>query len=303
MVTNEEVTDNVDLAIVICTYNREDLLLDCIDSFAKQEQVLNNWIIIVVNNYDKAFSSKTTQFLRSNNCTTIHEPLPGLSKARNAGFKESKAAWLGFVDDDAKVPSNFISKAFANIEQGTFDCFGGAIISWWKYGRPRWLNDSFGSKPKLSKTRITLEEGYNWGSNFFIKRNALLKIGGFPERIGMQGDHIGYAAENIVQIALRENDYVIGYDPNLILQHVVMPHKLKLSWHVKAAYAEGRDAHEVFPDQYRTKGILTSIKKCIIQPIKGLYKLFTQKNFYWENFMLSSFVPFANLAGKFRSFF
>lgn len=303
MVTDEEIKDNVDVAIIICTYNREELLLDCIDSFIKQEDVSKKWRIIVVNNYVKDFSSETSKFLQANHCTVIHEPSPGLSKARNAGLKESMATWLGFVDDDAKVPSHFISQAFANIEQRKFDCFGGAIVSWWKYGQPRWLQDSFGSKPKLSETRITLEEGYNWGSNIFIKRKALLDIGGFPERIGMQGNHIGYAAENIVQIALRKENYTIGYDPNLMLQHVVMPHKLKLSWHIKAAYAEGRDANDVFPNQYKAKGFFISLKKCVTQPIRGFFKWISEKDFYWENFVLTSCIPFANLTGKLRSFF
>jgi len=228
-------------------------------------------------------------------------PKPGLSLARNAAIHKSNATWLAFLDDDARVPEDYISKIHSIIEEAKFDCFGGGIRSWWYYGRPKWLDESFGSKPDLSNYRSVISEGFNWGSNIVIKKNALEDVGGFPEYIGMKGEELGYSAENIVQIKLREKGYQIGYDPDLYINHVIAKQKLKLSWHVKAAYATGRDGKTVFPEQYGWKGMLKSAKQCVSRPAKGLLQWMTEAKFSWQRMYLEIMIPWALFVGKVRS--
>ena len=207
---------------------------------------------------------------------------------------------MAFLDDDARVPKDYISKIFSIIEEGNFDCFGGGIRSWWYYGKPEWLEESYGSKPDLRTSRGAITEGYNWGSNIIIKKCALDGVGGFPVYIGMKGEQIGYSAENIVQINLRNNSYRIGYDPDLYIHHVVAEPKLKLSWHISAAYATGRDGKTVFPDQYEINGMLKSAKHCISRPAKGFYKWITDPNYPWQKLYLDFMIPMALFIGKGR---
>jgi len=159
-------------------------------------------------------------------------------------------------------------------------------------------DEEYGSKPQLKNHAGIINEGYNWGSNIIIKRSALVHVGGFPAYIGMKGHHLGYAAENIVQMKLRDKGYSIGYDPDLYIEHVVMAPKLKLSWHLKSAYATGRDGRTVFPDQYSAIGMIRSFKNCFSRPVKALWYLLIKKDYYWENAFLESAKPWYLFGGK-----
>lgn len=293
---------NQALDIIICTFNREKLLRDCLRSLQCQKTDIHLWKIIIVNNSNTQFCEATNLVLqKSTNIKTTHESQPGLSVARNAGISLSQAPWIAFLDDDAIVPDDYVSKILNIIKEREFDCFGGHIKSWWKYGQPRWLDDDFGSKPALKQSRSIIYNDFNWGSNIIINRKALEEVGNFPTYIGMKGKKLGYAAENIVQSKLRDKGFKIGYDPELYIEHVVMPQKLKLNWHLKSAYATGRDGRRVFQDQYGIKGFARSLKNCVSRPVKSLYFLITKQHFYWENAVLESLRPYFLFLGKLRS--
>lgn len=287
------------LDIVICTFNREEELKDCLTSLSDQKTMDQHWGLILVNNYPKPISQSVHEVLQKISDYKIYDlDIPGLSKARNLAIDKSDAEWIGFLDDDAVVSSGYIKKAIEIIDSSKFDCFGGHIRSRWKYGRPGWLSRQFGTKPLLRSQAGFIEDGYNWGSNLFIKRQALEKVGKFPEHIGLSGTHLGYAAENIVQIRLREEGYKIGYVPTFEIEHTVLPHKLKMSWHLRSAYATGRDGRVVFPEQYNFSGYLKSLKSCFSAPLISFENWIVKK----EEHPAKIFLEFAKavflLAGK-----
>lgn len=295
---------NVILDILICTYNRPHLLKKCLVSLSNQHTDRRDWGIIIINNYHQPINTDIVASIPSSiNVEIYEEPVPGLSKARNKGITVSKARWLGFLDDDARVPSTYISKVMNIIETRQFDCFGGHIRSWWPYGRPRWLDKDYGSKPILSANPGIIKEGYNWGSHLFIKKKALDIVGGFPEGTGLKGSKLGYGAENIVQDKLRNKGFIIGYDPDFVIDHAVLPQKLKLLWHLRAAYSTGRDGRTIFKDQYTLRGFIRTGYRCLTVPVKAFYKWLVEKDFFWENMLLSTLQPIALLAGKIRSLF
>ena len=277
--------------------------MDCIQSIENQEakEELGGYEVFIVNNYPKDQKELDEKLSYKDSVILTLKREPGLSKARNHGIQLAKGKWIAFIDDDAILPQGFIGRALDIIKEDRFDCFGGGIASWWRYGQPRWLDESFGSKPQLLNHRGELsKEQYNWGSNIFIKQAPLKAVGGFPEDIGMKGSKIGYAAENIVQIELRKKGYIIGFDPTLSLNHLVNANKLKLSWHIKATYATARDGKRVYPEDYTLKGYFKTIKRIITAPIKGIFKMF-QTHYYWENYLLEIVNPWAQLSGKIRA--
>ena len=232
------------------------------------------------------------------NVSLIKEPETGLSKARNTGANAASAEWIGYIDDDCKPPRDFITKASQIIRNHYFDCFGGHIESWWLYNRPRWLEKDYGSKPKLIVDISTIDDNYLWGGNIFFKKAVLQEVDGFDENVGMKANAIGYSAENRVQMKLREKGYKIGYDPKLMVEHLVALHKLKLFWHLKAAYSEGRDGRPIFEDQYSTKDLLKDLLRISKSFLEASYALFIQKNYYWENWVLDVFKPGFRWVGK-----
>lgn len=291
------------LSYIICTYRRNELIYDCVSSVVSQLQS-DCELIIVDNSASDKHHKELVEILGKyiSRVRIIREDKVGLSYARNTGLRHAQGDWVALVDDDALLGSGYTDCALATIQGGAYDCFGGHIESWWRYGRPRWLADDYGSKPLMSSTMRRLEQDeYVWGSNILINREAALDVGGFPEGVGMAGNRIGYSAENIIQDKLRAADKVIGYHPDLVVQHLVNKPKLRLSWHLKSAYATGRDGRAVFADQYGMLGMLRSLKTALIAPIKSLVKWIAHSDYYWENAYLDTLKPVALLIGKIRS--
>ncbi len=293
----------IKLSLIICTYNRVELLRDCISSIQQALYSIPSEVyeVLVVNNHPDTQQQLTSDLADLTDVKIIVEPTAGLSVARNTGVHNASGLWLGFLDDDAIVPKDFVNRALEIIDLKDFDCFGGGIDSWWKYPKPRWMSPDYGSKPTLRDDVGLLKENeYNWGSNIFIKSDALAEIGGFPSNIGMKGKHIGYAAENIVQDKMRAHGYLIGYDPKLSILHLVMKQKLSLSWQLRAAYATARDGYSIYPKDYQALGMLKTIRRMVGGPIKGIFHLF-QPEYYWENWILDAITPWAQLIGKIRA--
>ena len=291
------------LTIIICTYNRNNILRLCLNSISAQSINPINFNVVIVNNYDcpKVSAEIRTLIIGSPNISLVEEKRAGLSIARNSGAYFSKTKWVAYLDDDCIVPEDFVEKALDIIKWDKYDCFGGHINSWWHYSKPRWMKPTFGTKPKLSDQEVVLKEDYNWGGNIFFKKEMLLAIGGFDEDIGMKKNKIGYSAENRVQIKMKEIGHRIGYILSLSVNHLVAPHKYKLLWHIKAAYAEGRDGKTVFPEQYTSSKLLKDFLRLPLTEALSIYKWATLSNYYWENLFLDVFKPIFLLLGKLRA--
>lgn len=301
--TPNQLSDSVAISVIICTYDRADILTECLSALTNQSLSRASFEIIVVNNYpDVDLSAVVETAYPYGNITTINEPRAGLSIARNTGLNNAKADWVAYIDDDALAKTDWLERALSIINDDQYECFGGMYHPWWKYDRPRWLQESYGSKPRMTETLAEINEGYNWGSNIFFRKKTLQKIGAFPEHLGMKAKGIGYAEETFVQQELRKHNYKIAFDPDLIVYHLVGEHKLKLSWHIQAAYADARDQKHSFPEHYTLGAMLSDLIAIILNPVKALAKWLIRKDFYWENLMIQSLSPLYKLCGKLVAF-
>lgn len=236
----------------------------------------------------------------------VFEPEVGLSRARNRGWLEAGTPWVGYVDDDARLPEGFVERALWIMEHYDFDCFGGMYYAWYKYGKPRWLPDEFGNKQIPQTTTGELTEDYLSGGNFFIKRQVLKKSGGFPTAFGMKGDAIGYGEEDRLQDSLKKLGYRIGFDPELKIYHAVLPHKLHLSWHLWSFYASSRDQQKNNQSSLLLIFILffrSLIASMIIKLPLAFFKLGFKRGFYWQNLILEVFMPIWYRMGQIVGYF
>lgn len=295
--------DKLLLSLIICTYDRTELLLDSVKSVLSQLIDRPEVELIIVNNCPSSpVPNELKETIKNHpNVIIVEEPLLGLSHARNKGIRCSRGLWCGFLDDDARISEGYLSLVIKTILEEKYDCFGGGIASWWRYDKPRWLSQDFGSKPFLSPKEVLLDKDYLWGSNLIIKREVLLANDCFPTDVGMVGKKIGYGAETKVQKNLRDKGFKIGYIPELLIFHLVDYHKLKLSWHLTSAYATARDGKALFPEDYRLIGMVKTSRRLVAAPIKGFFHWITSSQYYWENWLLDSLKPWFILYGKFQA--
>ena len=291
------------VTIIICTYNRGFLIKETLPTLFNQDIDSNLFdIIIVDNNSDDDTSMILKDFQNQySNLKIIKETNQGLSHAKNAGMVASNTDWIVYLDDDAKVPMDFVPKVLSNIENSNYSCFGGVYLPWYKFGKPKWFRDKYASNKNELVTFCTLDKEFASGGIMAIKRNLLLKYDGFSTDIGMKGNNTAYGEETLLQIKLRKDGYQIGYDPNWIMYHVVSDYKLSPWWFLKSGYHSGKDFWTIYEKEPSFKLIIKYIYRALKYLFINIFKYtpnIFNNNYYIQNWIIDTLRPFSIKFGQ-----
>lgn len=298
----------VALTVVVCTYNRGGLLVECLRSLALQQYSKDKYEVLIIDNNSTDNTEKICkEFVEiESNFRYIKEPKQGLGYARNCGYVNAKANWVAYVDDDAKAHLNYIERALWVIENCHFDCFGGVYNAWYTVKKPKWISNDFGTNRSVQNFTGLLEKGYMSGGNMVWKKSVLEKLGGFHTEIGMKGKKISFGEETYIQEIAKREGVKIGFDPILQIDHYVQPYKLSVIWEFKSSYATGLDYWQAFDKrpsrqdasswnyQYVFRGLLKDL-------FRKIPKLIRTRGYYWQNYLLEVVVPCAISLGKIKS--
>lgn len=294
----------VAISIIICTRDRPNEVKDCLNSIIPQIEGFPKNEIILVNNSTNAKCLRDRSLAEHPQVREVWEPRLGLSHARNRGIKEAQNEWLCYLDDDTRILKDFFLRINWVVANFNFDCFGGTYQAWYKYGKPKWLPEGFGTKEYIANTITMLTEPQLSGGIFLIKKTVIEQLNGFDSQLGMSAQ-IRYGEETELQMRLLQKSYSVGFDPLLIVDHAVLPHKLKLLWHLKSRYAHGRDGQAIRKD----KSFGVALYNCfrtfatmwLIHLPKNLGKVLWQEEFYVQNALLDSCTPFLGWLGRMRT--
>lgn len=103
------------ISVIIPVYNAEKTLKRALDSLFVQNYP--NIEIIAINDGSKDGSLEILNQLKPKhkNLVVINQPNGGASKARNAGLDSAKGEFVGFLDADDEMPSDYFSKMIKGI--------------------------------------------------------------------------------------------------------------------------------------------------------------------------------------------
>lgn len=291
------------VSIIICTRNRVEILAECLQAILNLEMDKNCYEIVLVDNNS---SDNTFQFAKKilshlPHHQVILEDKIGLGFARNTGFKAAKSSFVTYVDDDAIVNSNYLERVFWLVNNIEFDALGGRYFPWYKFGKPKWFKDEWGGNKCWANEIIELKAGFISGGISIFRKKILEELGGFPTDLGMTGNKIAYGEETLLQVRMREKGYKIYFDPELQMRHLVPKYKLKISWFIKSAFAQGRDSWKAQNTKPNFFLIFKIILKIFLDFFKNIFlsvfKLF-QKNYFFQNFLIDVFQPLAFGMGR-----
>lgn len=232
------------LSILICTYNRAELLKECIASVLPQlESSCGRKVdLIIIDNNSTDTTHKVVKSFNNAKIKYVFEEQQGLSHARNKGYQSTNSEWVAYLDDDALANDDWVKRIFWIIENTNFDAFGGIYTPWYRDGKADWYLDEYATnKTWMKYTKITLLKKQMFsGGNCVFRRNLLCNEKGFPTHLGMKGDIIAYGEETLVQERLRRKGYKLGFDPDLLIKHYVAPYKQTTRWFFKQSKASGK---------------------------------------------------------------
>jgi glycosyltransferase involved in cell wall biosynthesis len=209
------------LSVVICTYNRHEFLVDCIQSIVKQ--TFNGTEILIVDNFGSIKVQEIVEFFKQKdiNIFYLFEEKKGLSYARNKGYQEAKGDWVLYLDDDIIAFDSLLDRVKELIELNTFDCIGGMYYAKYKKGKPEWVSKDYGTNKLFSMELSKCPYYIPHGCIVLYRKSFLMRLNGFSSQFGMKGKQFGYAEETELQYRMANAGGNIGFDPDLKIWHFV----------------------------------------------------------------------------------
>lgn len=244
-----------EISVVICTHNRASLVEACLDSLTHQTVSSDRFEVVVV---DNASTDGTVDILRRFSTQFEHfvfvtEPRIGVSYTRNRGVACSSpaTAWIAALDDDTEVFPDWMEEMLKEVKHGRFDAFGGLVLPKHLTPPPVWFHDRYASSEFISPVACAIPKGpfFFIGCNCAYRKEPLQAIGGFPERIGPQGQAICYGDETFAQNRMHRAGYRLGYVPDVKAYHVVRSGKYSIRFFVRSAFSMGRDSWPSMEDR------------------------------------------------------
>lgn len=277
------------LDIIICTYNRADLLDSSLKSLELNKTEKDSFNIIVVdNNSIDNTKSVVESYVGRLNIKYIFEEKQGLSYARNRGASESNSSYVAFLDDDILIDVNWLNMVLNVCREKKYDIFGGKIIPFYKEEKPVWFKDQYATYEPANSSRELNKDEFLPGSNMIFKRAVFKKIGYFDELIGMKGGKVALGEDTKIQVIAEKSGIKRRYFNNLVIYHYSPINKMNIAYITKRAV----NSYMVFSDVFgREYGIFSVILKTIIDIIKTFTLLLTfpfKRNVYkyWQNFYI-----------------
>ena len=245
------------ISFIICTYNREKYIYECLSRLAKNT-CQDGWEIILVNNNSTdSTAAECERFVadfKPSNYSYFVEKQQGLSYARNRGIAEAKGEWLVFLDDDAMVNENYIENLRAHLSaHPETGAFGGQIEPFFEGETPDWLSPwamGFVSAIDLGTKVITFDKKkYPIGANMGISRDAINQVGMFNTALGRVGNNLLGGEEKDIFNRIRQAGIPILYFPDIKVQHCIPPKRTTKDFIAKLGSGVGMS------EQMRTRAI------------------------------------------------
>jgi len=251
------------VSVVLCTRNRADQLGATLDCFTKIESHLQ-WELVVVNN---GSTDRTEDVLREYAARArfpvkvVFEPIAGLSRARNTGWKSAGGGFVAFTDDDCYPQIDFVQRLIEKLTQPQVEYLGGRVMLF----DPEDLPITIQTNPDRNAIppHSFPVDGAMHGANMAARRYVLEKTNGFDEILGA-GSRFPSAEDLDWLGRVSAAGFAGAYEPDVVVFH---HHRRRTEQQVsilRRSYDLGRGAY---------------YGKCFLDPLRRKQ---AARNWYWR---------------------
>ena len=228
--SSESVAD-LRLSVVVCTYNRESFLPDCLRSLAAQSASRSDYEVVLVDNRSTDGTAAIVREFAEEHpelaLRYILEKRQGLSFARNRGMAEARHALITYIDDDAVASESFVASVLSFFRRHP-DAYaaGGKVLARFAGLRPDWFNPYSASlffshyDPGDRLFRYG-GKGYPIGCNMSFRASWLRQSGGFDTDLGRKGKGGVGAEEKELFLRLYREGHPVYFDPAQVVEHQI----------------------------------------------------------------------------------
>ncbi|MEI6168063.1 MAG: glycosyltransferase family A protein [bacterium] len=233
------------ITAIICTRDRARLLDLCLRSVLRQTLPREQYEVLVIDNGSSDDTPSVCATYAASGVRYVMEPVPGLSRARNTGWREAKAPVVGYLDDDGQASEGWLAgalKTFTEVQPPPAWA-GGPIDLDWHAPCPTWLDESMqeclgaldlGDQPRWLERYERLG-----GGNSFFSRELLAELGGFDERLGRIKTLLLSGEETQLQRRIEARNGRLYYHPEIRMLHDVPPERVQPAFFYRRYYWGG----------------------------------------------------------------
>lgn len=240
------------LCVVICTYNRCDLLGAVLEGLVQAEPVADATLAIVVvdNNSPDATRQVVDRFSGRLPLRYLFEPRQGKAYALNTAVAAAADAQLIlFTDDDVELPADWMVRFVEAVRRNPeYDWYGGRVLPWWPTGQPAWWREE--SRAALAGYFIDYDLGEasrpyrtddRWpiGAAMAVRPQVFNRIGGYREDLGPRGKLRGVGEETDLLERAARAGYRGFYVADAVCRHYVDPARLRLKEYFRFGIGKG----------------------------------------------------------------
>ena len=280
--------EELDISVVITTYNRCGLLAEALKSVLNQEAGGPRYEVITVDNNSTDQTRQTIESLIEqghSNLRYVFEPRQGISHGRNAGVAHARTPIIAFTDDDVRVATDWLGNIKRTFEEHPeVDFVGGKILPHWPHRPPSWLtrdhwwplalldggDEAFyvnAANPMVLPT-----------ANAAFRRDVFSRFGLFATAFSGREDH-----ELMLRLWRAGRQGL--YHPAIVVTADVQPDRMTKSYHHRWNYRTGK-----FNSMMRLNEIMASDGQLLEKPTHGrtilgvpayIYRQLLQQGLHW----------------------
>ena len=197
------------VSIIVAAYNSQDTIEECLKSILTQNYPKDYYEIIVMDGGSKDATVKLAEKFPIK-VVSIRLNAPA---AYNYAMKIAAHPVLGFIDADAKVEAEWLSKLAPHLGDPQVAGVSGSIETW--NAQNTWAR-SIGYELKNRYLRIGKYTGRIATMNLLLKRAVIEEAGGWDEKLPSQYDtDLGFRVS--------AKGYKIAYEPGAVCYHFNRP--------------------------------------------------------------------------------
>jgi glycosyltransferase involved in cell wall biosynthesis len=202
-------------SVIVTTYNRNNLILNAINSLINQDE--QDWECIIIDDGSDISCLEMLQDIiqLDKRFSFIYQENSGVVKAKNIGISLANGLYITFLDsDDIYLPNHLSSRKKLISDNPNIDLVHGGL---------KVIGDEYLTNKDFPEKKISIYDCVV-GGTFFIKNETLKQIGGF-ENIGYSEDSAFYnklvekgfkvyktEIQTYIYIRLEENSITMQYN-------------------------------------------------------------------------------------------
>jgi GT2 family glycosyltransferase len=203
------------VSVVIATHERPQLLLRGLHALLQQDLPPHAYEVIVVDDGSGAAARRATRIAVAELAAApgtaalrfVQQPRNGgPAAARNAGWRAARAPVIAFTDDDTLPCRDWLREGLAALDRG-FDAVAGRIVVPLPAVPTDYERDAAGLEAATFAT-----------ANCFVRRAALVAVGGFDERF-----RSAWREDTDLHFSLQAHGARLGMAPQARVVHPVRP--------------------------------------------------------------------------------